>query len=356
MNILLKPFERVKTIEGKVRLLLALLACVIGAYLVVRLYVRQEFGLGLDIATVLGLGLFTWILLAGLRQLVLLPLKRASRHVEEIGGGDYSTPIRTRRTDEFGDMFRALEQLRANLVAASAAQQVSDQLKADFVSFVTHQLRTPLAGIRWMLELAEQGKLEPDVATCVEDARLSAERLIALVNDLLDVVRLESGRVLNAPEPTAMEAIVREVVAELGPLAAAREQALTVDTGDVPLVLVDPQLARQAVVNFLSNAIKYTPERGAIHVSAGLAGNLVRLSVRDSGIGVPLAAQPHLFQKFFRAENAQVIDTEGTGLGLYLVRLIAQRSGGDVACESTEGEGSTFTLTLPVARERKAVA
>lgn len=236
------------------------------------------------------------------------------------------------------------------------SRKEADRLKADFVSFVTHQLRTPLAGIRWMLELAEQGDLDGDTASCVEDARLSAERLIALVNDLLDVARLESGRVVAAAEPTAIGDVTQQVLEEVAPLAAARGQQVTVSADAVPAVLVDPQLARQAVLNFLSNAIKYTPHGGSIHISAVHDGDAVRWSVRDTGIGVPAAAQPRLFEKFFRAENAQIVDTEGTGLGLYLVRLIALRAGGSVACESSEGEGSTFTLTLPVAQERQAVA
>jgi Amt family ammonium transporter len=235
------------------------------------------------------------------------------------------------------------------------ARKETDRLKADFVSFVTHQLRTPLAGIRWMLELAEQGTLDAEVAPCVADARLSAERLITLVNDLLEVTRLESGRAVLAPEPIDLAAVTREILDKLGPAAAARHQTVTVDTSDVPPVLIDPHLLRQAVGNFVSNAIKFTPPNGSIQIRAALDGDSVHWSVRDTGIGVPPAAQTRLFEKFFRAENAQVVDTEGTGLGLYLVRLIAIRAGGAVACVSTEGEGSTFTLTLPAAPVREAV-
>jgi PAS domain S-box-containing protein len=435
-----------------------------------------RFGLALDVAAVLILGLFTWILMVGLRQLFLQPVARAKRHFEAIGAGDCSTPVLTRRVDEIGDMLRALEQMRVNLSSAIAgrdeaerkhhdildrslqgfyqstidgrflaanpmmakmlgyespqallaepagtaermyvddlqrrefvrlmdvqgfvtgfetalrrqdgrviwvtetarvvtnddgtvyregfvdditARKDAEGLKADFVSFVTHQLRTPLAGIRWMLELAQQGTMDDEVATCVDDARLSAERLIALVNDLLDVARLEGGRFVSTAEPTGMIALTRDVLDDLAPLVASRQQRLTIEGDAVDPVMVDPQLARQAVMNFLSNAIKYTSPGGSIHVSASRDGEMVRWSVRDTGIGIPTAAQARLFEKFFRADNAQIIDTEGTGLGLYLVRLIAERAGGAVACESQEGEGSTFTLTLPVAEERTVLA
>ena len=467
-----RPFARVMTIERKALLLVVLLATTMGAYHFVReqTWLPGRIGVGLDIASVAVLALFTWVMVYGLRRLVLCPLQGARDHFERIGNGDYSTPVLTDRSDEFGDMLRALERMRVSLAAATTARDASErkhreilerslygfyqrsvdgrflaanpalaailgyesvdallaeppgttdklwvdacqrkefarlmetqgfvtgyesalrrrdgrviwvsevarkvtedgrtylegfidnvtsrreaeQIKADFVSFVTHQLRTPLAGIRWMLELAEQGSLEDETAACVEDARLSAERLIALVNDLLDVARLESGRLLPAAQPTAITDVAREVLDELAPLAAARQHHVTISADTVPPVLVDPQLARQAVLNLVSNAIKYTPHGGAIHMRAVREGDAVRWSVRDNGIGVPAVAQARLFEKFFRADNAQIVDTEGTGLGLYLVRLIALRAGGAVACESKEGEGSIFTLTLPVAQE-----
>jgi signal transduction histidine kinase len=110
------------------------------------------------------------------------------------------------------------------------------------------------------------------------------------------------------------------------------------------------------VLNLIANAIKYTPKGGRVDVIVEAHGEQVRLHVRDTGIGVSEAAQKRLFEKFFRADNAQVVDTEGTGLGLFLVRLIAERSGGAVSCHSVEGRGSTFTLTLPVADSSQAAA
>lgn len=245
---------------------------------------------------------------------------------------------------------------REGFVEDITSRKEAEQLKSDFVSFVTHQLRTPLAGIRWMLELAQQEQLDADAASFVDDARLSALRLISLVNDMLDIARLESGRLISAAVPTNLGLLQAEVLAAVRPLANAKDQTITVAAEPVPDILVDPQLGRQAVLNLLSNAIKYTPEGGAIAIQTARYGNSVRWSVRDTGIGIAPDAQRRLFEKFYRAENAQTVDTEGTGLGLYLVRLIAERSGGAVSCESIEGSGSTFTLSLPIAAERRAVA
>jgi PAS domain S-box-containing protein len=238
------------------------------------------------------------------------------------------------------------------------ARKAAEQLKADFVSFVTHQLRTPLAGIRWMIELARDEQLPPEAASYLADAHGSAQRLIALVNDLLDITRFEAGRVPLNLEAFDLRQMATEIAAELAPLVAARQQSLRV-TGQLRrLVYADPQLTRQAIMNLVSNATKYTPTGGDILVTTHDDGNRVVCAVHDTGIGVPPAAQARLFQKFFRADNAMSIDTEGTGLGLYLVKLIAERSGGTIACESMENQGSTFILTLPAAAEdgEKAIA
>ena len=113
------------------------------------------------------------------------------------------------------------------------------------------------------------------------------------------------------------------------------------------IVLADPQLLRQVVVNLVSNAIKYTPEAGAIEIRLEADGPALRWSIRDSGIGIPALSQPKLFDKFYRADNVVTLETEGTGLGLYLVRLIMEQLGGRVWCQSEEGAGATFLFTLP---------
>jgi PAS domain S-box-containing protein len=228
----------------------------------------------------------------------------------------------------------------------------AEQMKADFVSFVTHQLRTPLSGIRWLLELAEQSEgLPEEVASLVADARTSAERLITLVNDLLAVSRIEGGRLAVQPQPMDLSGVTTDVVNELMPLIREKNHQISLPDGvSAPLVYADPKLVREVVLNLLSNAIKYTPKDGSITVSMKADRDMVQWAVHDTGIGVPVDAQRRLFEKFYRAGNAMVINTEGTGLGLYLARLILERSGGRVWCESEEGRGSTFIFTLPFAQ------
>ncbi len=225
------------------------------------------------------------------------------------------------------------------------------RMKSDFVSFVTHQLRTPLAGIKWMLELAAQDADMPaESASYVQDAREAAQRLIELVNDLLDVSRLERGKLAVALKPVDLGALTRDVLAETAVLVQEKRHrvSLSGDAG-VPAALADEQLLRQVVVNLVSNAIKYTPEGGTIDVRLERDADALRWSIRDSGIGIPQASQAKLFEKFYRAENVVTLETEGTGLGLYLVRLIMEQLGGRVWCESEEGAGATFLFTLPLA-------
>ena len=229
-------------------------------------------------------------------------------------------------------------------------RQVS-QMKTDFVSFVTHQLRTPLAGIKWMLELAAQAPQVPDEASSyVDDARTAAERLIGLVNDLLDISRLESGKLTVTLQPTDLGTLTRSSVDDLGALIRDKGLRLTMTgVNDAPTVMAEPQLLRQVIVNLTSNALKYTPSGGDISIRIDReADRRVRWTITDSGIGIPKSALGRLFEKFYRAENVHTVETEGTGLGLYLVRLIIERLAGEVWCESEEGRGSMFIFTLPI--------
>jgi len=233
-----------------------------------------------------------------------------------------------------------------------AEQQLREalQMKADFVSFVTHQLRTPLAGIKWMLELSAEAADREESDSYVGDARESADRLISLVNDLLDVSRLENGRIQVHAETIDLHELTESVVGDVSTLVRQKEHDLQVEVDAArPTVVADSQLLRQVVLNLVSNAIKYTPAGGRLRIRIGQHEGALRWEIEDSGIGIPKASRAGLFEKFFRAENAQTIDTEGTGLGLYLVRLIVERLGGRIACESEEGRGSTFRFVLPSA-------
>lgn len=227
----------------------------------------------------------------------------------------------------------------------------AEQMKSDFVSFVTHQLRTPLSGVKWMLELAsEAGEDMEEIQSYILDARRSTDRLIGLVNDLLDIARLERGRLEVSCQRINLADLTKGVVDEMNPLLLEKKQMFSLEvSNDLPSLYADEQLMRQVIINLVSNAIKYTPNDGEIKIQLKREMGKIHWTIQDSGIGIPKPHLAKLFDKFYRAENAVVVETEGTGLGLYLVRLIIEKFGGNVWCESEEGVGSTFQFTLPLA-------
>jgi len=227
----------------------------------------------------------------------------------------------------------------------------AEQMKTDFVSFVTHQLRTPLSGVKWMLELAMDSIENPeDLRSFISDARTSTDRLIRLVNDLLDSSRLERGKLQLALRSMDLPELTRDIVNEITPLVVEKAQSVSIEAIEgMPKVSADPQLLRQAILNLISNAVKYTPVGGRIDIRIDREENKALWTVADTGIGIPRSDIAKLFEKFYRASNAVAVETEGTGLGLYLVRLIVERLGGNVSCESREGVGSKFQVSLPVA-------
>jgi len=224
------------------------------------------------------------------------------------------------------------------------------RMKSDFVSFVTHQLRTPLAGIKWMLELtSKEPDVPPDAQSYVQDAREAAQRLIHLVNELLDISRLERGKMVFTPQAVDLGKLTESVLSEVALLVEEKGHRLVFRPDAVPAVVADPQLLRQVVLNLVANAVKYTPPGGDIAIGISQEEATVMWTIRDSGVGVPKAAQARLFEKFFRADNVVTMETEGTGLGLYLVRLIMEQLDGRVWCTSEEGQGATFAFSVPVA-------
>ena len=229
------------------------------------------------------------------------------------------------------------------------------KMQADFINFTSHQLRTPLTGIKWMLELAlGEADGSADMRGFVTDSLDASERLIVLVNDLLSVSRLEGGR-MGTPTRCDVAQLVKDVVADVQPVVRKLDHQLSASGLDAEhAVMGDAQMLRQVIQNLVSNAIKYTPPGGRIGVEVTNDGAEVLCAVTDTGIGVPEEARPRLFEKFFRAENVTNVETEGTGLGLYIVRLIVERAHGRIWYEPADAGGSRFMIALPLATASKA--
>ena len=226
-----------------------------------------------------------------------------------------------------------------------------DRAKDEFISMASHQLRTPLTTIKGYLSMmleGDSGPLTPPQKEFVGYAFSSSERMVNLISDLLNVSRLSAGRFLIQTKPTDMVAMIADEVRQLKTHATAKNIKLIFDPPAeiLPPAEIDDNKTRQVVMNFIDNAIYYTQE-GEVRVVLEQSGDKVRLEVRDSGIGVPDAAKRKLFTKFFRADNAQTMRPDGTGLGLYLAKRVVEDQGGTIIFNSLEGKGSTFGFELP---------
>jgi PAS domain S-box-containing protein len=229
-----------------------------------------------------------------------------------------------------------------------------DKAKTEFVSLASHQLRTPLSTINWYTEMllaGDVGKLNSDQEKYLDEVYRGNQRMVGLVNALLSVSRMDLGTFVLEPEPTDVTLLVREVVNEQKPQIDQKKITLFPSFGtSIPLIQTDPQLLRIVVQNLLSNAVKYTPENGKIELSLALVNknNTLLFKISDTGYGIPKIEQNKIFTKLFRADNVREKDTEGTGLGLYMVKSIIDNSKGKVWFESEEDKGTTFNVELPV--------
>jgi PAS domain S-box-containing protein len=228
----------------------------------------------------------------------------------------------------------------------------AERAKSEFVSTVSHELRTPMTSIKGyadLLLMGAVGGLADDQRRFLTIIKSNTDRLTMLVNDLLDLSRIESGRVALAPkEMRAVDATHQVVIAMEG---RANEKGLTLAAdipADLPKVFADPDRVIQILTNLVGNAVNYTPAGGKIDVSARAFGDEVHISVHDTGIGISKEDQEKLFARFFRAEDPIVQEAPGTGLGLSITRSLVEMHGGRLWVESELGVGSTFTFTLPI--------
>jgi signal transduction histidine kinase len=241
---------------------------------------------------------------------------------------------------------RDLELSRAN----DKLQQL-DRMKSEFVALVTHQLRTPLSGIKWSLSMilnGEMGDMTPEQKTYLLKTYESNERMIDLINDLLQADRLESGMMKFSFQPTQLLDLMDNILIEVSPLAEHKKVRLVYGSREqVPTLSIDPQNMRVVIQNLIENAIKYTPAGGTVTIDVINKGHCVEVTVKDTGIGIPKRDQKNIFQRFYRAPNAVLTETVGSGLGLYIVKNIIDHHHGTIGFTSEQGKGTMFTIILP---------
>jgi len=234
-----------------------------------------------------------------------------------------------------------------------AREREINQMKSDFVSVASHQLKTPLTAIGWIAERLlgnKAGKLQKKQKDYLLDIYDSNKRMIRLVNDLLSVSRLEEGKIRIELKLLQVEEIVDGLIQEQKDLREKCKCQVTFEgpKEKLPLIVFDESLLRQVVHNLLTNAIRYSVAGGHVSVKLEKRTKDFILTVADDGIGIPKDKQHRIFEKFFRADNAQKKQTDGTGLGLYITKLIVETMGGKIWFKSAENKGTTFYVSLPL--------
>ncbi len=226
-----------------------------------------------------------------------------------------------------------------------------DRMKSEFVSVASHQLRTPLTAIRWyneMLMAGDLGELKEKQKEPVAMMYESVKRMIDLVKALLNVARIESGRMQVKSIPTDLSELVNTLIESYAQKIAEKKLNISVSVFSHPKkISIDPVLIGEVYSNLITNAIKYTPEKGEIEIHVSVEGDDILTKITDNGFGIPMHQQEKMFAKFFRAENIVSKDTDGTGLGLYITKAIVESSGGKIWFESEENKGTTFWFTIP---------
>ncbi|MBI4225046.1 MAG: hypothetical protein HY617_01825 [Candidatus Sungbacteria bacterium] len=259
---------------------------------------------------------------------------------------EFSQKLEQRVRERTRELRDAQEEELAN------AQEIL-RLKDEFVFLAVHELRTPITVIHGFLELtaADKAKLPASVQRNFAAISLASEGLKRLVDNLLEIARSEEGKLTVRPEAHEFKAILDEVVAEVMPLIEEKKIKLNVNVQPLPLLWCDVDKTKEVLLNLVGNAIKYNRVNGVIAVNAYRhpAEPSVIFEIRDSGFGIPPDQQAHIFQKFFRADTKNTHEVAGSGLGLFITRMLVEKMGGVIDFSSVEDKGTTFTFTLPFA-------
>jgi len=323
------------------------------------------------------LAIFVFYLI--LTKVIFSPVRQLRRTAEKVQQGDTSIRSELSTGDEFEELSEAfnamLDRLEAGqaqlrsmnesldlkvneLAEANVGLFEANRFKSEFLANVSHELRTPLNSIIGFTELLDElarsdGQADPKRQRYLQNILSSGRRLLEMINELLDLAKIEAGRMEVSIEPTSISDLVEGLVGIMRPQAEAKELTLSVDVAsNIPMIETDPGKLQQILYNFLSNAIKFTPAGGTVTLAADRVTRQdnslgVRLSVSDTGPGIPADMQDLIFEKFRQIDSAHTREHPGTGLGLAICKELAEMLGAEVSFVSEQGRGATFYVDLP---------
>lgn len=310
-----------------------------------------------DTALLVGAGLIAGLtgaalLFSGLISSMRRPLEELVEASGRLAGGDLDVRVKVGGLSETATLGSAFNEMAEELQRRAGERDQLDRMKDEFVLTASHELRSPLTSVQGFAELLmlEREKLDPKQAETVEIILDNTRHLVRLLNDLLDLARSDAGRLTIKPVSTDVGALVEDAVRTMRARTEAGGQTLSeeIEPG-LPPVEADPDRIRQVLVNLLTNAHEYCPERASIRVTAARIGAEVEIAVIDDGPGIPKEQMEHIFERFTRGDAGLTQHVGGTGLGLAISKSLVELHGGTIAVESGPGGGSTFRVRLPAA-------
>jgi signal transduction histidine kinase len=310
-----------------------------------------------DTALLVGAGLIAGLtgaalLFSGLIASMRRPLEELVDASGRLAGGDLGARVKVGGLSETALLGSAFNEMADELQRRAGERDQLDRMKDEFVLTASHELRSPLTSVQGFAELLmlERERLSPTQADTVEIILDNTRHLVRLLNDLLDLARSDAGRLTIKPRRAAVDVLVADAVKTMRSQTEFSQQALSEAVEeDLPPVEVDPDRIRQVLVNLLTNAHEYCPERASIAVTAARNGDEVEIAVSDDGPGMPEDQMEHIFERFTRGDAGLTQHVGGTGLGLAISKSLVELHGGTIAVDSSPGKGSTFRIRLPFA-------
>jgi two-component system, OmpR family, sensor histidine kinase BaeS len=298
------------------------------------------------------------LLFVGLIQAMRRPLEALVAAAGRLAGGDRSTRVEVGGVSEVATLGTAFNEMAAELELEASERDQLDRMKDEFVLTASHELRSPLTSVQGFAELLmmDRDSLTPRQVETVEIILDNCRHLVRLLNDLLDLARSDAGRLQVRPQPTEIGPLIEDVVRTMRAQTEASDQNLIerVDP-NLPLLNIEADRIRQILVNLVTNAHEYSPERASIQVSARVVDNGVEISVTDNGPGIPPAQLEHIFERFVRGDAGLTQRVGGTGLGLAISKSLVELHGGTIAVDSVVDRGSSFIINLPASGPEEAV-
>ncbi len=287
------------------------------------------------------------------------PLSVLTEAVRRIGAGNSKVHIGVSRKDEIGVLGNFFNEMAERIQEAKDRQEEISKLKSEFISIAAHQLRTPLSIQKWVYQGivdGDFGRITKSQREAVEKGSIANESMIRLVHNLLDAARIEEGKFGFKFEEADISVFIKKIIDEKTVLAKAKNITLVFGdaVGGEAILNIDPDRLFIAVGNIIENAIRYTASGGTVSVRLDVNDELVSIKVSDTGIGITKDDQSRMFTRFYRGSNVMHVETEGTGLGLFISKNIITAHGGEISFHSEEGKGTTFIIKLPLKSSLKS--